>query len=147
MADSKRKQVIDAFVTAVDGISSVRTAQTLFKAWWDLKPHEFDCVIVRDGETEISEIAFPSTSEIDQEAMVRIECIGIVHDMNPENVAKKRTDLISNIESTILSSTGIGAVTDAVYAREIDTDDEQLESFGIFSFGFDVRYFYNHLSP
>lgn len=149
MADSTRSQVISAFVSAVDGSTEVKTASEEHQTWWNLPVHSFPYVWCHDLDTDVEQVAFSSTSLMDKEATLRMMATGFVQDMKGSvtRIAKKRTDMLSGIEKSVMSSTALKAIVISVDPVRIATDDDTVDNFGIGNIEFRVVYHYNHLVP
>lgn len=146
MSESKRKQVLDAIVTALEGISSVKTVTQNYKDTWDNAPHKFPIVIVQDETTEIERFAFLSSSGYDMRAEIEVSCTCYVHDMN-NSLATKRTELASLVESTLVADTALAALVFNIEPVRIETDNGSIDNYSIFDVVFKVEYLYNHASP
>ena len=148
MPDSKRKQVLDAIVTALSASTGINKAGQNVESWWEWDITNFPGVTLIDYNTEIERIAYSSTDTDvdDMEARMEIVCRGFVHDMN-NVLASKRTTLIKEIETVLVSSTGIAAKVKDVEILGIETDLGYIDNFSIFDSKFEVVYHFNHLQP
>lgn len=146
MADSTRKDILDAIEAAVSGISSVKTVTQNYAAWWDFPSHKFPVVIIQDMNTEINRHAFVDSTADDMEAIMEVSCTCFVHDMN-NSLYSKRTELISLIESTLVSDSTLAALILNIEPERIDTDNGSLDNYSIADVTFRVHYLYNHASP
>ena len=143
---SSRSTVIDAIVTALEGVSDIKTVTREYISWWDSPAHKFPVVIVRDLNTALDRHAFLDSSANDMEAVIEIACTGVVHDMN-NVVAAKRDALIEDIEQTLVGNATLEGLTINVEPKRIETDNGDLDNYSIFDVVFDVDYLYNHASP
>jgi hypothetical protein len=143
---SNRKTIIDAFVSACEGISGVRGVSQNYETWWEKPAHEFPFITVRDTETTLDRHSYLSSADDDMEANLEIVATGYVHDMN-NVLATKRTDLIKSIESTVVDDTTLGGLTLSVTPMSINTDDGGIDNYSICDVVFNIQYIYNHSSP
>jgi hypothetical protein len=142
---SSRYTVLNTITAALKNSTGILNAEQDLVNWWEL-PQKCPHVTVMDEETEREWAAFPSTSADDMMATMTVTVRGYVHD-RANKMATKRTNLIADIEKTMLSSTAINAVVEGVYPGEVRTDDGTILNYSVTDSDFNVVYFYNHLSP
>lgn len=143
---STRKTILDAVVSGLNKSTSINYVTQDVEPWWEWKDGRFPGVTIIDAETEINRLAYESTSADDMEARMTIQCRGFVKDRR-NILAVKRTNLISEIESTLKTSTDISDATADVFVTNIDTDKGMVDNFSVCEVTAEVLYFYNHLSP
>jgi len=146
MSDSKRKQVLDAIVDSLEGISGVKLVTQNYRGPLDNSPHKFPIIIVQDETTGIERLAYLDATAVDMKAELEVSCTCFVHDMH-NDTASKRTELASSVESTLVSDTTLAALVINVEPIRIETDNGSLDNYSIFDVVFRVEYLYNHLSP
>ena len=143
---SKRKQVLDAVVAACAGITGVKSATQEYETWWQMNAHDFPRIIVRDTETELEPWSFQSSAGNDMLADMEVVVSGFVHDMH-NNLATKRTDLIQDIEQTLIADSSLDALIFSIWPVRIETDNQGIDNYSIFDVVFRIQYLYNHASP
>jgi len=145
---SDRKTVYDAVVAALldsTGVSYVtRDAET----WTNWGSNKFPGVYLNDDSEEHSWLAYPSTDTDDMEAAIELTAHSAVFDWDGSaEVDEVRAQLISDITSTVMSSTAVDDVTADVLVSSVETDAYTAERYGVCAVRFRARYFYNHASP
>lgn len=146
MADSRRKQVIDALVSALNSSTGITTATDELKSWYDYLPHQFNVVTVIDRDTDINRLQFYSTGN-DKEAIMNVTVRGYVQDNNGV-LALKRTNLIRDIQNKLESGTTLTkALIWDIEDMSIETDDGLLDNYSVFDINYKIDYHYNHALP
>jgi hypothetical protein len=103
---------------------------------------------VIDKTEEKVPCAYPSTTSDDMMSIVEFGVSGYVHDMQSSSgLREKLTQLISDIESEVMTSTGIRDVAADIWPTTVETDEGIVENFAWCEMGFRARYFYSHASP
>lgn len=147
MADSVRKQVIDAIAAVVLSSTGVTTVETNLKNWFDYQAHKFPVVTVLDRDTDIERLCFKESSRDDKIANMSVLIRGYVFDQNNDTSAK-RTGLIRDIQVAIeTGSTAMNALIFDIPDISIETDDGIIDNYSIFDITYNVQYHYNHLTP
>ena len=146
MADSVRKQVLDAAEAALAAITGIgKTSQNL-KPWEELGPKDFPAAFLIDSGAEYERTAYPHTSEDDMECRLTVDVYGYVFS-NTRSPASKRTALIADVETAMVGNAALAALVEEVRPVSVETDSGGMDKFSIFRYTFEVIYYYNHLTP
>ncbi len=146
MADSVRKTILDAVVTALEGISGIGKISTELKHWEELKPKDFPAAFPIDGDTDLERSAYAHATSEDMEAALEIIVTGYVYDRN-NSLTTKRTNHIRAIELALTGDSALAALVLDCVPVKITTDKGMIENYSIFDYTFLVTYQYNHNSP
>ena len=146
---SGRSAIYDAMVTALTAATTAVSYVTRdLEPWWDWGPDKFPAVRVIDQTEAKGPLAYPDATAQDMEGMVEFGVSGYVRDTaTSTGLADKRTALISDIESVIMSSAGVSAVVADIWPVAVETDEGTIENFAWCEVTFRARYFYNHGTP
>jgi hypothetical protein len=149
MADSTRKQILDAIVaTLTTGSTGIVTVTTKREPWWDWDVWKFPGVCVLEGPEKKSRFSYldASSSIGDMYSELEVNVLGYVQDLR-NDLEPKRTDLIRDIENGIEKSTTLNDLTLDVINQEVVTDQGMLENQGVVHCKYLVKYIYNHATP
>jgi hypothetical protein len=146
MAETIRKQIIDAVVAALRSSTGINYVTTKKEAWWDWDISRLPAVCVTaDPEEKRKRLAYPNSGD-DMDAELELDILGYAFDIN-NDLSVKRTDMIRNIESAIAKSTTLDDLTLDVIPQTVETDQGTLENYCISHSKFLAKYIYNHAAP
>lgn len=142
-----RDDIIDAAVAALEASTGVVTVTRNLENVWTWDASKFPVATVMERGTDIVSLAYPTTStgSEDMQATMRLLVRGYVWD-KANQVADKRTSLISDIETALVSASTLGGLA-AVYPVSVTIDDGVIENYGVSDSEFRVMYFYHHAKP
>jgi hypothetical protein len=149
MADSARKQIIDAIVaTLTTGSTGIVTVTTKREPWWEWDVWQFPGVCVLEGPEKKSRFSYPDASSSigDMYSELEVNVLGYAQDMR-NDLDMKRTDLIRDIEKAISISTTLNDLTLDIIPQTVETDQGTLENYCITHNRYLVKYIYNHATP
>lgn len=146
MADSVRKTIYDAIVTALDNSTEFAHVTRKLEPWWDWSANKFPGLCVLDGDETKKRLAFLHASAGDMYSEVDFRIIGYERDMN-NDLDSKRSNIIQQIEIVLQASTALNDLTMDIVPVSVKTDNGQLENFTVTESLFRAKYQYNHASP
>lgn len=145
---SERQGVYDAVVAALGASTGINYVTRDSEQWWDWNSDRFPGVRAIDQTEELKPLGYwGSTAVDDMEAVITVSVSGYVQDLTNQDLVGKRSELIANIQKTMLTSTGIKDVVGDVWPIGVETDEGVLDNFAWCECTFKVRYFYNHAAP
>ena len=80
------------------------------------------------------------------QSKLRVNVIGYLFDKS-NNLADKRSTLISNIETSVANSTGVTGLVEDIVLNKVQTDKGELENFSVVNCEFGLDYLYNMVEP
>ena len=147
----KRKQILDAFYTALDASTSISyVTRDMTESGFNWDEDQYPGVMVIDTVERKKRFAFSgSTTVEDMESNLNIEVTGFVRQLysSTDDIETLRGNLLAEIERVVMGSTDIMPLVLDVVGIEADSDRNVLENIGWVSTRFDVRYLYNHGAP
>lgn len=146
MADSIRKQILDAYVTALTASTGISYVSSKIEPWWDWDVSRFPAVCVIDGNENRSRFAYLHPTSEDMYSDYNITVIGYQYDQ-ANDLETKRTDLVRDIEKAIQLSTAINDLTLGNEIVAVETDQGWVDNFSITHCKFVAKYAYNHATP
>ena len=150
MADTTRKQVYDAAVSALTASTGIMYVTRRLDAWWDWPVNRYPGVCAIDGSEEKNRFSFivgsTTTSPADMEARMELIVHGYCFDPN-NSLDTKRSELIKDIEKALTSSTALDDLTLDVTPVSVETDEGVIENYSLVKCGYQIRYLYNHAYP
>lgn len=146
MADSTRKKVVDAIVTAVR-VTGVNLSTDDKQEYAKKSPSNVPSVLVMMGPAKDRRIAFEHSTAMDMEAEALVTLDGDVKTQYQDGIDEEMDSIIALI-TTAMSALSVSGVTVLDSSRQsIDYDIDSTQGYGIFRAVFRVRYLYNHLVP
>ena len=146
MADSIRKQIIDAAVAALEGITNIGDVGSEYKDAGQYTVSDTPACCVLDEETTFERSAYLHDTAHDMSATMSIRIRAYEFDIN-NSLASKRTELIKEIELALIDDSSLAALITDIVPERLDTDYERVENWAIIDFYFTVEYDYNHNTP
>ena len=143
---SERKTVFDKVVTelqTITGIGKVTRDQVSFT---QASGKDLPALYVENRVVEREYLSFQSPTLDDMEAAMEVEIRGRVWNIINE-VESPLDDLLDNVETTLMNSTGLDAIVASIRPPVDEPDIEAADNFGEFMTRYEVRYFYNHTNP
>lgn len=146
MADSTRKKVVDAIVSAVK-VTGVNLSTDDKQEYAKRSLNGLGGVLVMMGPTKDRRIAYSHATAMDMEAEALVTLDGDVKTQYLSGIAAEMDSIIALI-TTAMNSLAVTGVTILDSSRQsIDYDIDSTQGYGIFRAVFRVRYLYNHLTP
>jgi len=148
-ADSIRRQILSATVTALRGITKANGYQTdvkyvseTYTGYETVSKSKLPACFPIDTDEERSWEALEDTSTTDMRAELTILVTSVVHD--PQNVTRlQRTNLLRDVEKALLNNAALGALIHEIEPQSVVTDKGTIPNFSIFDQEFIITYFYN----
>lgn len=143
---SERKTVFDKVVSelqTIDAIGKVTRDQVSFT---QASGKDLPALYVENRVVEREYLSFQSPTLDDMEAAMEVEIRGRVWNIINE-VESPLDDLLDNVETTLVNSTGLNALVSSVRPPVDEPDIEAADNFGEFATRYEIRYFYNHTNP
>ncbi len=147
MADSKRKQIVDAFVSAVDGTTGVGTVTQDEETWAQADLQDYALCFVNAQKPEVARAYFEHPTAADMEATMEINVSG---QSLSQYGSTKRTDvdtLMKAIEQAIVGDSTLAGLCLDVTLQSDTIDIGSSENLGFFYLEYVVVYQYNHATP
>lgn len=147
---SIRQQIISAASSQLSASTGIVTVVNQRIPWWDLEhASQLPAVFVLEMDEKKKRFAFMSTEstaeDMYSELVLYVE--GYCFDMT-NDLSTKRTNLISDIELAITSTSGtLWGLTKDIRPIDVRTDQGQLDNWCIVKCNFLAKYVYNHASP
>ena len=147
MADTKRKQIVDAFNTAIGAITGMGKVTQDMVTWAEANLEDFPLAFVDAQKPEVMRLAYPHPTADDMEAEMLVT---LNYQTMSEFGTGKRGDvdaLMQDIEQAVVGSAALAALIKDVWLieDEIDVGSEETRGFGAMLFN--IRYHYNHNTP
>jgi hypothetical protein len=147
MAESVRKQIVDAFVAAIRGVSVIGKVTTDRRAYTADGIDDYPKVHVGSEKPEVERAYYPHPTSPDMHAMMEISVEGVVQNITKSSIAGELDTLMQAVEQAIVGDeTLTGLVLDIILASDEIVEDLD-QGYGIFSGVYQVEYLYNHNSP
>jgi len=147
MADSKRKRIMDAVLSAIANVTSLAYVSERLVHWEELDASKFPaCFPVDTDERKEPHVLFESATE-DMHSILTLVLTCYCYDA-AGNTRQQRTDLIKNIEAEFgLRATALNALVVTITATRVVTDKGALDNYSIFDCEYEVEYLYDHTDP
>lgn len=148
---SKRQSIYDtakAVLEASTGINYVSVE--IAEDSWAWKENQFPAVRLIDGpETKERFCYLGSTDQLDMKSEMSLEYVGYVREYNKSTTGliDSRNALLSDIESSLVADSTLGALVADIVPSDDVTDKGNLRGIGWVTGGFTVTYYYNHTAP
>jgi hypothetical protein len=146
MADSVRRKIIAASITALESSTTIAYVTTKKEEWWNWDVSKYPGVMVIASELDKRQrFAYPNAGE-DMYSSMELNCIGYMFDIN-NDLSVKRTDLIRNIERVLTNNISLMALVNDFVPVTVETDQGTLDNYGIVHCKYIAKYTYNHGTP
>lgn len=141
------KQIIDAAVTALSGISGIGLVTQDADVWNGRKIKDYPSLYLDGKVTDTSRLAYPDATEDDMQAEMSLSIDGEIIEIYPANVEATLDALLKSVETTIYSDSALNALVADITRSTIEKATDTTEKYGLFRCEYKINYFYNHLSP
>ena len=142
-----RKQIIDAFVTAIDGIAGINKVTTDITIYSGDDAGDYPKVLVTASKPEVEIFAYDHPTADDREARMEVSISGIVHNINSANIRGDLDAIMEDIEQAVETSSTLAGLTTECHLLSDEIDEDLDQNYGIFSAVYFVEYLYNHNTP
>lgn len=146
MADSIRKSIYDAVVTALSASTGILHVTRNLEPWWDWPSNKFPGVCVVDGDESKQRFSYLQSTGGDMYSELEFRILGYERDMN-NDLTSKRSTLLQTVETVLQNSSAINDLTLDIIPISVKTDKGEIENFTVTESVFKVKYLYNHASP
>ena len=149
MANSIRQQIMDAVITALEGITVANGYTTEVAHISESLPYSIEQVdksklpagFPIDTDEDKEQLFFGTTN--DMNAKLTILITWIVFDKN--NLTRQaRCDLLRDCEKAMMSDSSLAALILEIHPTKVTTDKGQIPNYSVFDQEFEVSYLYNH---
>ena len=144
---SRQRDIVNALITALQGVSGVNKVTQDFKAWSTADPQSLSTLYVNPKKPEVDRMAFLHPTSEDMMANMEIIIEGTVYSQYETDVFEKLDLLMKNVEIAIVTDSSLDGLTIDIYLESDEYVTDVQERFGIFTATYVVGYCYNHLSP
>ena len=148
MADSIRKQIMDAVIDALKGISQVNGYQTnvryVSERWigYDEVPAKnIPAVFPVDTDEEREPLQVGIGTTDDTQATLTVVCTCIVYDRYNETM-QQRTDLMRDVEKALVNNAALAALISYIEPSSITTDGGSITNYSVWDQTFLITYVY-----
>jgi len=149
MANSVRHQIMDAVLTALEGITKANGYETNVKLVSEqLEDHEqvpksdFPALFPIDADESREVVEMPDTSSLDIEAELKVIVTGMVFDRT-NKTRQQRTDLLRDVEKAMINDSSLSALILYIEPGEVLTDHGSIPNFSIWDQSYQVTYRYS----
>jgi len=149
MADSKRHQVVDAVITALEGITKAKGYKTdigMVSDRWQsheqIPKKDLPAAFPIDIDEKRSPVVMPTDDNLDIEAALELLVSVVVYDKN-DDTRQQRTDLMRDIEKAILNNDALDALILYIEPTGVVTDRGTVPNFSIWDQSYVITYRYN----
>lgn len=148
MADSIRKQIMDAVIVALnliiagdDYVSTIGSvSESLPKSIEQIDKSDFPaCFPIDADEVRASRIIGSGADDIESALTIIITCV--VWDQN-DVTRQARTDLMRDVEKVLLNDTSLAALIEWIEPGRITTDKGQIPNYSVWDQEFTIQYTY-----
>lgn len=148
MADSIRKQIMDAVIAALNAVDAgddfvstiAYVSESLPKSVEQIDKSKLPaCFPIDADEMRHSRTIGSGSYDIESELTIIITCV--VWDQN-DSTRQARTDLMRDVEKTMLNDTSLAALIEWVEPGRIVTDKGQIPNYSVWDQEFTIQYAY-----
>jgi len=149
MADSVRKQIIDAVIAALEAVDAgddfvstiAHVSESLPKSVSKIEMSQLPaCFPIDADEVRRSRTIGSGTNDMEAELTIIVTCV--VWDLN-DSTRQARTDLMRDVEKTMLNNTSLAALIEWVEPGRITTDKGSIPNYSIWDQEFTIQYTYS----
>ena len=144
---SKQKQIVDAMITALSGISSVNKVTQDMTEYSQSDDQDYNVVFVNPKRPEVDRFAYLHPTSDDMMARMEVIVEGNVWDEYADDIDAQLDQLSADVETALTGDSALSGLTIEVVLSEDDYTTSVDDRYGIFSATYVVEYLYNHLSP
>jgi len=149
MANSIRHQIMDAIISALQGItvadgyqSNVKYVSEEFPGYEAISKSKLPACFPIDTDEEKSWESLEATSTQDMRAELTVIVTSVVFNAQ-DNTRLQRTNLLRDVEKAIVNDSTLYGLTHEIEAQGVVTDQGVIPNFSIFDQEFLITYFYN----
>lgn len=147
MADTKQKQIIDAIVTALEGITGVGKVTQDEREYSGESVDDYPRLLVQHSKPRVEPISYPSSTADDMEAELEITIQGVVHNINTSNIDGDMDELMQDVEQAMAGNASLAALVKEVWPESDENVADLDQNYGIFAMSIVAMYHYNHNTP
>jgi len=149
VADSVRKQIMDAVIAALNAVDAGATYVSTIAHVSESLPKSIEqidksklpaCFPIDADETRRSRTIGSGTDDMESELVVICTCV--VWDQN-DSTRQARTDLMRDVEKTLLNDTSLAALIEWIEPGRITTDKGQIPNYSVWDQEFTIQYVYS----
>jgi len=147
MADSKRKRIMDAVLSALANVTSLVYVSERLVHWEELDASKFPaCFPIDADEVKEPHVLFESA---DEDMLSKLTLILTCYCYDAQGATRQqRTDLIKNIEAEFsLRASALNALVLTITATRVVTDKGALDNYSVFDCEYEIQYLYDHTDP
>jgi len=149
MADSVRKDIMDAVITALEAVDAGEVYTSTIALVSESLPMSVEqidandlpaCFPIDADEMRSSMTIGSGTLDMQADLTVVITCV--VYDQM-DQTRQARTDLMRDVEKTMLNNTSLAALVQWVEPGRITTDKGEIPNYSVWDQEFTIRYLYS----
>jgi len=149
MADSVRKTIMDAVIAALNAIDAgddfvstvAHVSESLPKSISKIDISKMPaCFPIDADEVRRSRTIGSGTDDMESELTVIVTCV--VWDLN-DSTRQARTDLMRDVEKSLLNNTSLAALIEWIEPGRITTDKGQIPNYSVWDQEFTIQYVYS----
>ena len=142
MANSIRHQVMDAVITALEGVATLKLVSETLEDHEQIPKANLPAAFPIDGDEKREYAQIIGSSSIDVEAEMELIVSCVVYDRG--NVTRQqRTDLMRLVEKALLNDSALLALILFIEPTGVVTDKGTIPNFSIWDQSYKVTYRYN----
>jgi len=147
VADTIKKQIIDALITALEGITGIGKVTQDEREYTTYSVDDYPALLVQSSKPSVDRLSFPHPTADDMEAEIEIQIEGIIHNITTSDIAGDADALKQDVEQAIVGDASLGALVKDIYIISDDNIADLDQNYGIFLAVYTAVYHYNHNTP
>lgn len=144
---STRKQIVDAFVDALEDITGIGEVTQDYEVWVADKPREYPKILVDAQKPEVERAYFLDDSAEDMAARMEVRVLLRTWSRWKTRVAVDVDDVMQDIEQAIVADATLAGLVIDVRLESDEIDVGSSDHLGFSTMVFVVEYEYNHNTP
>lgn len=142
---STQKDITDAMITALGGVTGVNLVTKDINAWNQSDPQSYSTLFISPKKAEGDQVFFRHPTSDDMYATLEITIEGDIRDQYKTTVEASIDTLMKNVEIAINSNAALNALVVDIF---LESDEFiGVDEYGLFTAVYIADYYYNHLSP
>lgn len=147
MADTKKKQIVDALMTALQGITGIGKVTQDEREYTAYSVGDYPALLVQSSKPTVDRLSYPHNTADDMEAEMEIQIEGVVHNITASDIEGDADALRQDVEQAIVGNAALNALVKDIYLESDDDIADLDQNYGIFSAVYTAVYHYNHNTP
>ena len=147
MADSKRKQIVDAAIAAIAGVIGVTTVTEDVETWEASNTDDMSLVYVDSEIDDEEELCFPHVTSPDRQATMTLAVEGAVQEYYGADTETSIDELSAGIKAALLDDSALAALIVDIRLKSQQQVWDVQDTYGMCSQQWELTYIYNHNSP